>query len=113
MISCTYDTSAKRRDKINIIAEITEIAKHGALKTQIMYKANLSFSQLNEYLTLLKKINILEKSNQNGKEVYFATHKGLEFLQKQQEIMQFLTKEPDLKIGIRVAPKILLKRNLT
>jgi predicted transcriptional regulator len=105
------ETSSKRRDKINIIAEITDIAKNGALKTQIMYKANLSFAQLTEYLVLLKKINILEKSNQSGKEVYTATQKGLEFLQKQQEIMQLLNEEPKMRIGIRVTPKILLKRN--
>ena len=111
MIACITETSSKRRDKINIIAEITDIAKNGALKTQIMYKANLSFAQLNEYLVLLKKINILEKSNQSGKEVYTATQKGLEFLQKQQEIMQLLNEEPTMRIGIRVIPKILLKTN--
>ena len=111
MIACITETSSKRRDKINIIAEITDIAKNGALKTQIMYKANLSFAQLTEYLILLKKIKILEKSNQNGKEVYTATQKGLEFLQKQQEIMQLLNEEPTMRIGIRVTPKILIKRN--
>jgi predicted transcriptional regulator len=111
MIACMTETSSKRRDKINIIAEITDIAKNGALKTQIMYKANLSFAQLTEYLVLLKRINILEKSNQSGKEVYTATQKGLEFLQKQQEIMQLLNEEPTMRIGIRVTPKILLKRN--
>jgi len=111
MIACITETSSKRRDKINIIAEITDIAKNGALKTQIMYKANLSFAQLTEYLGLLKKINILEKTNQSGKEIYTATQKGLEFLQKQQEIMQLLNEEPTMRIGIRVIPKILLKTN--
>lgn len=49
MFSHMIQSPSKRRDKIDIIAEITNIAKDGALKTQIMYKANLSFSQLNIY----------------------------------------------------------------
>ncbi len=102
---------SKRRDKIDIIAEITDIAKNGALKTQIMYKANLSFTQLNIYLLLLKKINLLEKTNCGGKEVYKATQKGLDFLQKQQEITELLSEESNMKMGAKVMPKILLKRN--
>ena len=37
----------KRRDRLYILAEILAIAKNGYLKTQIMYRANLSFAQLN------------------------------------------------------------------
>jgi predicted transcriptional regulator len=98
----------KRRDKQVIIAEITKIARNGALKTQIMYKANLSFSQLNEYLALLKKVNFLEKSINNGKEVYLATPKGLEFLQRQQEIGQLLSADVNVKIGVKIPPQLLL-----
>jgi predicted transcriptional regulator len=35
------------------MAAIIEIAIEGTLKTQIMYKANLSFTQLTEYLPLM------------------------------------------------------------
>ena len=69
--------TCKRRDQQVIIAEITKIARNGALKTQIMHKANLSFAQLNAYLALLKKLNFLEKSAENGRVVYTATPKGL------------------------------------
>jgi predicted transcriptional regulator len=44
--SYLFDVKTKRRDKLSIIAEILEIAKNGTLKTQIMYRANLSFAQL-------------------------------------------------------------------
>ena len=44
--------SSKRRDRLYIIAEILEIAREGTLKTQVMYRANLSFTQLNDYLGL-------------------------------------------------------------
>ena len=43
----------KRRDRINVIANILGISKDGVLKTQIMYRANLSFTQLNAYVAFL------------------------------------------------------------
>ncbi len=71
-----------------------DIAKNGALKTQIMYKANLSFSQLKEYLTLLTSNDLLSKNLCNGKEVYRATSKGRDFLAKHEEIMDLLCDNP-------------------
>ncbi len=80
----------KRRDKLVIMAEIMDISKNGALKTQIMYKANLSFSQLKEYLTFLTSTKLLSKTAFNGKEVYKATPKGKDFLTRHEEIMGLL-----------------------
>jgi predicted transcriptional regulator len=80
----------KRRDKLVIMAEIMDISRNGALKTQIMYKANLSFSQLKEYLTLLTSAKLLAKTAHNGKEVYKSTPKGKDFLIKQEAIMDLL-----------------------
>jgi predicted transcriptional regulator len=92
----------KRRDKLVIMAEIMDIARAGALKTQIMYKANLSFSQLNEYLTTLVKLNFLEKNNQDGKDVYTATPKGTNFLKHQVEVMSLVADaSPRCGIGQR------------
>ena len=80
----------KRRDKLCIIAEILDIAKGGALKTQVMYKASLSFAQLNEYLKFMQKVRLLEKFDNSGKEVYVATAKGLDFLKRQNEVQQLV-----------------------
>ena len=80
----------KRRDRLYIIAEILEIAKDGTLKTQIMYKANLSFSQLNEYLNLLVKLNLLESKQINGRVIYRTTDKGFKYLDNYKEILQLL-----------------------
>ena len=55
----------KRRDRLYIISEILNIAKGGSLKTQIMYGANLSFAQLNEYLNFLIKVEFLEIQKEN------------------------------------------------
>jgi predicted transcriptional regulator len=112
MNSWTTEASVKRRDKLDIISEITEIAKNGALKTQIMYKANLSFAQLNEYLKLLTKINLLEKNANGGKEVYRATEKGKDFLQRHSEIMDLLNENGNSVNGVKIPPENLLRKNL-
>jgi len=105
--------SSKRRDKLYIVAEILEIAKEGTLKTQVMYRANLSFTQLNEYLNFMLKIELLEKTETNGREVYTATDKGLDFLQRYREITQLLKRDDDngFKNDVKVPPPHLLKKN--
>ena len=101
------ETTPKRRDKLVIMAEIMHISRNGALKTQIMYKANLSFAQLTEYLKLLSRTSLLEKSAQNGKEIYKATLKGIDFLERQREIMGLLYHEEG-RTGVRTLPETML-----
>jgi predicted transcriptional regulator len=105
--------SAKRRDKLFIMAEILDIAKEGSLKTQIMYRANLSFTQLNDYLNFMLRISLLEKILENDRETYRATEKGVDFLQRYREITELLKTEEDNngKNGIRIPPQHLLKKN--
>jgi predicted transcriptional regulator len=107
------DVALKRRDKLYIIAEILDIAKDGTLKTQIMYRANLSFTQLNDYLRFMLKIKLLEKIVENDKEKYKATEKGLSFLQRYREITQLLKEEENgnYKNNVKVPPPHLLKKN--
>jgi predicted transcriptional regulator len=81
------------RDKLRIIAEILEIAEDGTLKTQIMYRANLSFTQLNEYLDFLLEIGLLSKTTIHEKGVYKATSQGLDFLTRYNEITTLLQSE--------------------
>jgi predicted transcriptional regulator len=103
------EATSKRRDKLYIISEITEIAQNGALKTQIMYKANLSFAQLCEYLSFLTKINLIEKCVDGGKEVYRATAKGKDFLQRHREIMDLLNENMENRNGLKLPPSALLR----
>jgi predicted transcriptional regulator len=110
MNSWLIDTSSKRRDKLYIIAEIMEIAKEGTLKTQIMYKANLSFAQLNEYVKLLIKINLLRKEVNSGKDVYNSTEKGLDFLQRHREIMDLLSETANGKNALKLPPEAIFKK---
>lgn len=104
--------TSKRRDKLYIVAEILEIAKGGTLKTQVMYRANLSFTQLNDYLQFMLKISLLEKVKVNEKDVYKATDKGLNFLQRYREINELLRTEEENngKNHVKIPPSHLLKK---
>lgn len=65
-----------RRDRLGIMAEIMEVAKDGQLKTRIMYLVNLSFSQVNEYLTFLTEKGFLTVITDDGKKRYETSNKG-------------------------------------
>jgi len=104
--------SAKRRDKLYIIAEILEIARDGTLKTQIMYRANLSFTQLNDYLKFMINGKLLDKVSQNDKDIYKASEKGMDFLVRYRELTELLRDEVENgKNGVKIPPTHLLKRN--
>jgi len=55
-----------------------------------MCKANLSFNQLNDYLDFLMNNSLLNQTNSAGKEVYIITEKGLDFLQRHNELSKML-----------------------
>jgi len=99
-----WDNPRKRRDRLYILAEILDIAKDGSLKTQIMYRANLSFTQLNEYLDLLLSMKLVGTVEAKEKTVYKTTPKGLQYLQNYKEIIELLKNgnsngKPDIKGG--------------
>jgi len=75
---------------MDIMTEILKITKEGILKTQIMYKANLSFTQLNDYLKFMLNNNLIKITNIEGKEVYVVTEKGIDFLQRHNELTKLL-----------------------
>ena len=100
MIAGWKDSDArKRRDRLHIIAQILEISKDGSLKTQIMYRANLSFAQLNEYLGFLLDLKLLQETVENEKTVFKVTGKGVRYLQNYYKIKELLekTNEPNFK----------------
>ena len=80
----------KRRDRHDIVSEILNHAKRGKIKTHIMYKAKLSYSQINEYLNLLIDKGFLENMAVRQKKkvitVYRTTEKGREFLDRLESI---------------------------
>lgn len=86
------DAKSKRRDKISIIAEVLQIAKDGSLKTQVMYKANLSFAQLNGYLKFMINADLLRQISENNRDIYLATSKGIDFLKQYNDLYELLNR---------------------
>jgi len=84
------DGKSKRRDQLVIMTEIMGICKKGSAKTNIMFKANLSFEQLNQYLSYLSFMGLLEKTTREGRDNYRATDRGLEFMARQQQVINLL-----------------------
>lgn len=68
------------RRKLDIIADMLDVAKRGAKKTQIMYQANLSYKLLTIYLAEIIEASLVRFERK--KRCYALTTKGLKFLQK-------------------------------
>jgi predicted transcriptional regulator len=73
-----------------IMAEIMEAAKENQGKTRIMYKVNLSFSQVNEYLSFLTERGFLRVNVNNKKKSYETTPKGDSYIENYMEMAKLL-----------------------
>ena len=85
----------KRRSEIQIIKEILDLSKNGAKKTEILYQGNMSFSQLQNYLSYLIEKKIIEENisyQQNGSrnKVYVTTKKGNDLLENINSLYSYL-----------------------
>jgi len=76
------------RSRIQIAADILEIAKDGSRKTRIMYQGNLSFDLLQKYLDMLVRFGLLEVRGGSEKS-YIATEKGRRFLEDYRELQKY------------------------
>jgi len=61
---------------LEICADLLHAAEGGARKTQLVYRANLNFSIIGRYLSVLTKNGLLDADPP----LYVATEKGKEFL---------------------------------
>ena len=76
-MSVTQDMTS--RSRLEIISQILETANGGvSTKIMIMYKANLSYLQLKNYLATLRNKNLL--SYDLDTHTFKTTEKGLRFL---------------------------------
>ena len=83
-------TLSRRRDRLFIMAEILSIAKDQPMaKTQIMYRANLSFAQAQDYLSLMSELELLELTDLEPIR-YKTTKKGLVYLRSYDQIRELL-----------------------
>lgn len=75
----------KRRSEIEIIGDILQLSRSGARKTEILYQGNLSFSQLESYLSFLLQKDIISVEQVSGADgggvrLYRTTAKGFDLL---------------------------------
>jgi len=72
----------KRRSDVEIIADMLEVGENGAGKTEIMYSANMSYSQIQKYLGYLLAHGFIDKMKMGNPAVtYQVTNSGLRLLQ--------------------------------
>lgn len=84
------------RTRLEILASILKVASNGALKTHIMYKANLSHRQLEKYLAFLEGTGMLAQhvDEEAGSRTYRVTEKGVGFLREYSHVSSYITGNP-------------------
>lgn len=90
----------ERRDRLNIMADIMDVATEKKLKTKIMYMVNLSFSQVKEYVTFLTKRGFLQVRVEHGKKTYETTAKGKLYIKNYREMADFLRPQEPVELEI-------------
>src|SRR3972149_5220389 len=71
------------RGRLDIIADILNVASRSAKKTQIMYQANLSYKVLQKYLAEVTGAQLIDFEDR--RQCYNLTDKGREFLEAYQK----------------------------
>ncbi|AWS00362.1 winged helix-turn-helix domain-containing protein [Metallosphaera hakonensis] len=94
----------KRRGKLEIYADILTVCSLGGRKTEIMYRANLSYELLTKYLKELEEGHFIS----NKDNVKCLTEKGerlLNLLNKWRKIREEI-EDVEFKIAVLTAKKI-------
>ena len=67
------------RNRLEIIADILQVASQNAKKTQIMYQANLSYKVLKKYLREMTVASLIRFETTD--QLFVITQKGKDFLE--------------------------------
>ena len=75
-----------RRSEMEIVRDILTLSQNGAKKTEILYRVNLSYHQLQNYLSYslekeILELKIVENDNQIKCKIYCTTAKGDQLLE--------------------------------
>jgi len=77
-----------RRSRFEILLDVLFVARNGARKTEIVYRANLNFGRIDSYLSYLADKALIEKSES----FYKTTERGNEFLREYQTLESLIFK---------------------
>jgi predicted transcriptional regulator len=90
-----------KRGRLEIIHEILVICSKPAKKTNILYKCNLSFSQLQKYLSYLTARDLVSQFPSKRTNLYIITEKGKAFLEGYEELNRHLEEEKRLLVSFQ------------
>ena len=80
-----------RRTETDIIATILSIALYDSqTKTYIMWKAALSYYQVQAYLDYLLRTGLLRKNESSGRTLYKTTERGREFIARYEALKELM-----------------------
>ena len=79
----------KKRSNIEITADVLRIAKHGAKKSRIVYKANLNFKLVNAYLIRLKEEGLIAFPSDTDS-LFKTTSKGEKYLHQYMKLIDII-----------------------
>jgi predicted transcriptional regulator len=88
-----YEPKVERhRSKVDIVYDILVSATGGgAKKTHILYKANISSTQVESYFSALLAHNLLQKAHDlDGNNVFRTTEKGMRFIECCEEMRSLI-----------------------
>jgi predicted transcriptional regulator len=81
----------RRRDKVEIYADILKASKRRTSKTKIMLRADLNFKQTQRYLDVLTKKDLLTATREGRKSLFRISDKGTEYLNQYRKLKEFLS----------------------
>jgi predicted transcriptional regulator len=89
----------RRRSDIEIMADMLKVGENGAGKTEIMYSANMSYSQIQKYLGYLVANGYIDKMKMGNPSVtYQVSDSGLKLLQLINNLKEMLGLDEDYSL---------------
>ncbi|MGI0084167.1 MAG: winged helix-turn-helix domain-containing protein, partial [Nitrososphaerales archaeon] len=93
------EMAMKNRSRMEIIYDVISASKSPVKKTNLMYKSNLSFKQLELYLGFLIEQGLIEARPQEDVpgRTYGATSRGFQFMRVFEDLQGYLTMPSQLR----------------
>lgn len=84
----------KRRSRLDIMIDILELClDEPHMKTSILYRANLSHRQVEDYLRICLGIRLLKKQIEGSRVVYVTTEKGRKIVEAYDKLESLIEEE--------------------